>query len=79
MSVSAGALAPLLVLVVVLATDAWVYMDATAQENRGTPVIFSFGSFVVETPAAWFLASLVMWIVFFPIYLAGRRHHVTKP
>ncbi len=74
--VSAGALAPLLVLLVVLASDAWVYVDATAQESRGTPIVFSSGPLILETPSAWFLASLVVWIVFFPLYLAGRRNRV---
>ena len=71
---SAAALAPILILVVVLASDLWVYLDESAQCARGTPVVFSFGMFKVDTPGAWFGACLILWIVFFPLYVAGRRH-----
>jgi cytochrome c oxidase assembly factor CtaG len=64
---------PVLVLLVVLATDLWVYADATANRERGTPVVFSFGNLKLGTPTAWFLACLLLWIVFFPAYIATRR------
>jgi hypothetical protein len=69
----AGAFAPLLVLLVVLASDAWVYADAKAHTERGTPVIVSAGNLVVETPTAWFVGTLLLWIVFFPLYLVARQ------
>jgi len=59
-------------LVVVLSTDLWVYTDAKAQRDHGTPVIFALGSFKVDTPAAWFVGCLILWIVFFPLYIIGR-------
>jgi len=40
----------LLALLVVVAVDAWVYEDAKARAARGTPVVFSFGTFTIDTP-----------------------------
>ena len=71
---SSGALAPISILLVVLSTDLWVYFDEKAQCKRGTPVVLSFGMFKMDTPGAWFGGCLILWIVFFPLYLMGRRH-----
>jgi hypothetical protein len=65
--------APLLVLLLVLAMDAWVYADAAHQARRGTPVVFATGTFSVETPAGWLLGTLVLGIVFLPLYLVMRN------
>jgi len=67
---------PLLVLlpiVLIAATDIWVYWDDRAQCNRGAPVVFSFGSFRIERPADWVVACTFLWVIFFPLYLVGRR------
>jgi hypothetical protein len=66
------AVLPILVLLVVLAVDLWVYMDAKAHEERGSPVVFSAGLLTVDTPAAWFVSCLLLWILFFPIYVSLR-------
>jgi hypothetical protein len=63
----------ILVLLVVLATDLWVYADATTHRDRGAPIVFWFGSLELNTPTAWFLACLLLWIVFFPAYITTRR------
>jgi hypothetical protein len=60
---STTALMPLICLLFVLATDAWVYADATAQARRGTPVVFSTGTLTV----------LVLGIVFLPLYVSTRN------
>jgi hypothetical protein len=65
-------LLPILALFAVLFADAWVYGDARAHAERGRPVVFSSGTFRVDTPAAWFLGCLLLWIVFFPLYIARR-------
>lgn len=52
------ALVPVLVLAVVVAIDIWVYADARAQSERGTPVVFSTDFLTVDTPAAWFVGCL---------------------
>jgi hypothetical protein len=59
-------------MVVVLATDAWVYTDAKERYDRGTPVVFSTGALEVGTPTAWFLGCLILWILFFPLYITRR-------
>jgi hypothetical protein len=66
------ALVPILALLFVLATDLWVYADAKAHDERGTPVVFSTGSFRVDTPAGWFFCCLLVWILFFPLYITRR-------
>ena len=65
-------LLPLVVLAVFLAVDAWVYFDARAQAEHGTPVVFSLGAFVVDTPEMWFACCLILFVIFVPLYLAGR-------
>jgi len=66
------ALLPLLAVVAVLFADTWVYGDARAHAERGRPVVFSSGNLRVDTPAAWFLGCLLLWIVLFPLYIASR-------
>ena len=68
------ALVPVLVLVVVVAIDLWVYADARAQSERGTPVVFSTDFLTVDTPGAWFVGCLLLSVVFLPLYLAIRDH-----
>jgi hypothetical protein len=65
-------LLPFLALLLILATSFWVYGDAKAQTDRGTPVFFSLGTFRIDTPAAWRIACVVVWIVFFPLYVVAR-------
>ncbi|BDB43689.1 MULTISPECIES: hypothetical protein [Mycobacterium] len=60
-------------LAIVFATATWVYLDARAHAGRGRPIVSSYGSINIDTPAAWFLACLVMWETFFPHYIAQRR------
>lgn len=69
-----GMWAPVIVLVVILATDLGVYADAKAHSERGTPIVFAIGGITVDTPAAWFIGCLVLWILFFPLYMTQRRH-----
>ncbi|WP_329088282.1 hypothetical protein [Streptosporangium sp. NBC_01469] len=68
---SPTALVPILVLLLLLGIDTWIYADARERLKRGDPVAFSFGSLRVETPQAWFLGSLILWVVFFPLYLTA--------
>ncbi|MGI5156186.1 hypothetical protein [Microbispora sp. CA-102843] len=72
---SLTALVPLLVLVVALTADAWVYTDAKEHLKRGDPAVFTLGSVRIATPQAWFLGCLILWVVFFPLYLTvtGRN------
>jgi hypothetical protein len=73
LGLSVIALGPILVLAAVLATDLWVYADARARWERGAPVILTLGFLQVDTPAAWFVGCLLLWIVFFPLYIKASR------
>lgn len=70
---SDAALVPILVVLLVLATDLWVLADARAHLERGTPVTFSTAFLTVETPVSWFVCCLFVWILFFPLYITLRR------
>jgi hypothetical protein len=65
-------LLPLIVLAIVVIVDLWVYVDARAQEQRGSPIVCSLGAFVVDTPGTWLVCCLVLFLVFVPLYLVGR-------
>lgn len=69
----ASALLPLVLLFLVIASDVWLYADAKACAKRGRPVVFSNGTFTLDTPEAWFLGSLLVWIVVVPLYLSSRN------
>jgi hypothetical protein len=69
---SSTALVALLVLLVALATDLWVYADARAQAAHASPVVVTFGTLKVATPAAWLAACVLLWVVFVPLYLTAR-------
>lgn len=68
-------LIPVVFAVVVLASDAWVYWDARARHDGGDPVRVSIGPLTVETPEAWFLGVLVLWVVFLPLYLTATHRN----
>jgi hypothetical protein len=65
---------PILVLLVVLAWDLWVFTDAKTRFERGDPIAISIGSYDVNTPAAWLVLCLFLWIIFFPLYISSRRN-----
>lgn len=65
-------LGPLALLVVVLASDAWVFTDARRRAERHDDVVASLGSLELATPGAWFLACVLLWVLFFPMYLVAR-------
>lgn len=66
-------LLPLVPVVVILVTDVWVYLDDRAQCERGTPVVFRYGSFRIDAPADWVVGCTFLWVMFLPLYLVGRR------
>jgi hypothetical protein len=69
---SSPSMLPLVILLVLVASDLWVYLDAKLQAQRGTPVVFSVGNLEVHTPTQWFIGCLLLWIVAFPLYISGR-------
>lgn len=66
-------LAALLPLCLVVAADVWVYLDATRRANAGERVEARVGSWTIDSPAAWGLGCLVLFIVFLPMYLVARH------
>jgi hypothetical protein len=66
-------LIPFLLLLIVAATDIWVYFDAQRCVAAGSPIFFRIGGFRIDTPAAWLVGCIVVWIFFFPMYLVSHR------
>lgn len=62
-----------MVVLVLVAVDLWVLADAQQGARSGAPVVFRFGALTVKTPESWFVACLVLWVIFFPIYIVARR------
>lgn len=69
---SAQLLGPLLLVVFVLGTDLWVLRDARDRAAEGRPVVLELGTLRIDTPEAWFVACLLLWVVFMPLYLVIR-------
>jgi hypothetical protein len=68
-----GALLIVVVLVIWAASVVWVLYDARSMIRSGHRVTASIGNWNIEEPETWALASLVLWVLFFPMYLAARR------
>jgi hypothetical protein len=66
------AVAVAVVLIILMAGAAWVYLDAKEQAQRGNPVVFSVNSFQLSTPVKWFVCCLLLGELFFPLYLDSR-------
>jgi hypothetical protein len=71
-AITLNALVPILLLLVVLTTDFWVYQDSGSRLAGGEPVTGTLGPFRLESPTVCFIACLVLWIVAFPLYLVAR-------
>jgi len=67
-----SAVAPIILLLVVLATDVWVYRDSGHRLARGEPVTVTLGPYRMESPTVWLVACLLLWILAFPLYLVAR-------
>lgn len=66
-------LEPLVIAGVVVCLDLWVLADARRWARQGTPVVLHFRSLTVETPEAWAVACLLLFVIFMPIYVVARR------
>ncbi|HVW33455.1 MAG TPA: hypothetical protein VHL53_13025 [Acidimicrobiia bacterium] len=67
-----GALAPVAAVVPFIATDLWVFEDDRRRALAGRPVALVAGPLRVTTPMTWFVACLLLWILFFPFYVLAR-------
>ena len=73
MASGSAAFVPVLVLLLIVGSDLWVYQDARARAERGDPVVFATDFLRVDTPLAWLLLCLILWVVFFPLYVTLRN------
>lgn len=64
---------PLVLLAIILTSDAWVGWDAHTRQARGQVVTASFGPLTLDEPMHWLFACLLAWVVAFPLYLVARR------
>jgi hypothetical protein len=71
-TISGMAWIPISVVLVIVATALWVYADARTQSQRGNPVVCSIGVLEGNSPTTWFIACLILWILFFPTYVVVR-------
>lgn len=60
-------------LVVVLVADVWVYTDARARRGTGHEPGVRIGALRIDSPEAWAIGCLVLFVVAFPTYLVARR------
>ena len=66
-------LAAVVLLLVVLAVDAWVFVDARARSVQGRDVVATVGPVTLSTAEQWLLGSLFLWVFVVPLYLVARR------
>jgi len=71
--VNGSPVGPLVLLLIVIATDAWVYVDARSRRDSGQDVVASVGPIAFSAPEHWLLGCIVLWIVVLPMYLVARR------
>jgi hypothetical protein len=69
------ALVPIVVLLIIIGTDFWVYTDARTRAEQEDPVVLSVGSIRLDSPKVWAFVCLVLWVLCFPLYLASRNHY----
>jgi cytochrome c oxidase assembly factor CtaG len=63
----------LIPLLLIVAADVWVYLDARSRQGTGREVSATVISLDIDTPNAWLLWCVVLFLVFFPVYLVARR------
>jgi hypothetical protein len=68
-----SALVPVLAVALLVLIAFWVYADAKALGDRGTPVVLTTDFLVVDTPELWSVLCGIAVFIFLPIYLAIRR------
>jgi hypothetical protein len=67
---------PVLTVLVIVALDSSIYMDAKRYADRGVPVVFRAAIFVVDTRATWFVGCVVLWIIVFSHTGSAAREHI---
>ena len=70
---SATAMTVYVPLALVVVTDLWVYADARLRQGTGREPGVQVGSLRIESPEAWAIVCLVLFVVAFPAYVIARR------
>ncbi|MCU1586546.1 MAG: hypothetical protein JWN31_39 [Frankiales bacterium] len=70
--VAAAEVSALVPILLVLGLVAWIFTDASAHAERGEPVTLRVGNLVLESPAAWTAACLLLFVFFVPAYFVSR-------
>ncbi|NNC13754.1 hypothetical protein HII28_17960 [Planctomonas sp. JC2975] len=58
---------------VLVILDLWVYPDACSRARQNEPVAVRLGGFTIDAPRVWVAFCVVLFVIFFPLYLAARR------
>jgi hypothetical protein len=72
-AVMAGVTVTLVAVVVLVALDWWVYVDAQTRERARRPVEMQLGTLQIDVPRLWLACCVVLFVVFFPLYLVARQ------
>lgn len=65
--------AAVLVLLVALVVDVWIFTEARAREAEGRAVVATVGPVTLSTPSHWFVGCLLLWVFVVPLYLVARN------
>lgn len=60
-------------MMVALAVDIWIFLDAKRRSESGDAVVATVGPVTLSTPQQWLLAGVLLWIVVVPLYFVARR------
>lgn len=66
-------LSAMLLLAVIAGCSYWVLQDARTRTQHHRPVVVILFGLTIEQPETWAALSLVMSVVFIPMYLVARR------
>lgn len=65
-------LVPLALFLVVVAVDAWIFMEARTRAARGREVVATVGPVTLSEPEQWLIGCIAAWIFVVPLYLVAR-------
>jgi hypothetical protein len=65
-------LAPVVLVLVVLTVDVFIFRDARSRQSEGRAVVATVGPVNVSTPWRWLLGCLVLWVFVVPLYFVAR-------
>lgn len=65
--------AALLLLLVALVVDLWIFTEARAREAEGRAVVATVGPVTLSTPSHWLVGCLLLWVFVVPLYLVARN------